>query len=408
MLRERSDLTPLSVAELNETVRSVIEGSPVLNRVSVRGEISNFTNHSSGHLYFSVKDAEAQVRAVMFRSSAARLAFRPEEGMKVIVTGKVTVYPKTGSYQIVVSSMQPDGIGALYLAYEQMKSKLEAEGLFAPEHKLPIPKMPARIGVITSPTGAAIHDIIHITGRRFPLAEVYLYPALVQGEGAPADLIRALRYFEDSRLCDVVIIGRGGGSIEDLWAFNDERVARTIYAMTIPVISAVGHETDFTICDFVADLRAPTPSGAAELAVPDAEELLMTLDVLSDRLRAGLSTLADRKAQRLERLMARAPLSDPESVFSEAAQKLITLTETLDRAADSVLCVKERTVAILAGKADALSPLSVLSRGYAAIAGERGGVRHIADVRCGDSLTLTLADGTVGARVETITEKERE
>ena len=266
-LRERSNITPFSVSELNEYIKSVFENDRTLSGVTVSGEISNFTNHRSGHLYFSLKDADGQIRAVMFRSRAMSLKFMPESGMRVIVRGSVTVYTRDGSYQIYVSSMQPDGIGALYLAYEQMKARLALEGLFDPAHKLPIPEYPKRIGVITSPTGAAVRDIINVTGRRYPGADLYIYPALVQGAEAEESLVKAVDYFDRSGLCDVVIIGRGGGSIEDLWAFNSERLARRIYDASVPIISAVGHETDFTICDFVSDMRAPTPSAAAEISV---------------------------------------------------------------------------------------------------------------------------------------------
>jgi exodeoxyribonuclease VII large subunit len=263
-LRDRQNTDIFSVIELNNYIKNIFENNRTLTSVSIRGEISNFVNHRSGHLYFSLKDAEGQIRAVMFRARASTLKFMPESGMKVVVHGTVTVYPRDGSYQIYVSTMQPDGIGALYLAYEQLKNRLAEEGLFDEKYKKVIPFIPRRIGVITSPTGAAVRDIINVTGRRFPGADLYIYPALVQGEGAEASLIKALDYLDNSHLCDVIIIGRGGGSIEDLWAFNGESLARRIFAARTPIISAVGHETDFTICDFVADLRAPTPSAAAE------------------------------------------------------------------------------------------------------------------------------------------------
>ena len=244
-----------TVTQVNEYIKSLLESAPHLSSIQLKGEISNFTHHKSGHLYFSLKDEGGLIRAVMFRGSASALKFLPENGMKVVARGSVSAYVRDGSSQLYVSSMEPDGIGALYLAFEQLKRKLEAEGLFDRARKRPIPKCPTRVGVITSPTGAAVRDIIHVTGRRFPLAKIILYPALVQGEGAPASLIRGMQYFNRSRSCDVIIIGRGGGSIEDLWGFNDEGLARVIASSEIPVISAVGHETDFTICDFVADLR---------------------------------------------------------------------------------------------------------------------------------------------------------
>ena len=283
-LRERERSDAFTVSELNNYIKSIFENNRTLSSVMVRGEISNFTNHRSGHLYFSLKDADGQIRSVMFRSRAMGLKFMPESGMKVIVHGSVTVYPRDGSYQLYVSSMQPDGVGALYLAYEQLKERLFQEGLFDEIYKKPIPAFPKRIGVITSPTGAAVRDIINVTGRRYPCADIYVYPALVQGDGAENSLIKALDYFDSSCLCDVIILGRGGGSIEDLWAFNSEALARRIFEARVPIISAVGHETDFTICDFVADMRAPTPSAAAEIAVPETHELMHKIDNIIGRM----------------------------------------------------------------------------------------------------------------------------
>ena len=301
-LRERNMPRELSVSELNAYVKRLFDNDRALNAISVRGEISNFTYHRTGHLYFTLKDEDSQIRAVMFRSSASTLKFMPENGMKVIIRGSINVYTQTGSYQIYVNSMQPDGIGALYVAYEQLKSKLESEGLFSDEYKKQIPEYPKKIGVITSPTGAAVRDIINVTGRRFPLAQIYLYPSLVQGDGAEDNLIKALDYFESSGLVDLVIIGRGGGSIEDLWAFNGEKLARRIFECKTPIISAVGHETDFTICDFVADLRAPTPSAAAEIAVPDSRELRLRISGLYDRCERALDRVCERKEDALLRL----------------------------------------------------------------------------------------------------------
>lgn len=304
-LRERENAKAFTVSDLNNYIKNIFETNRTLSSVTVRGEISNFTNHRSGHLYFSLKDEDGQIRAVMFRSKAQTLKFMPESGMKVLVHGSVTVYPRDGSYQLYVSSMQPDGIGALYLAYEQLKERLALEGLFDAEHKLALPAYPRRIGVITSPTGAAIRDIINVSGRRYPNADLYIYPALVQGAGAEDSLVSALDYLDKSRLCDVIIIGRGGGSIEDLWAFNSEALARRIYSATTPIISAVGHETDFTICDFVADMRAPTPSAAAEIAVPDKRDLLMRIDSYNERLVKGLERKVERASEKLRHLEQR-------------------------------------------------------------------------------------------------------
>ena len=298
-LRERSGPSELTVTELNSYIKRIFDSDRLLGAITVKGEISNLTNHRSGHIYFSLKDEGGQVKAVMFRSYAEKLKFMPEDGMKVIVRCSVSVYPQSGIYQLYVTSMQPDGIGALYLAYEQLKARLEAEGLFSSEFKKEIPAIPERIGVITSPTGAAVRDIINVIGRRFPLAKIYLYPSLVQGDGADGNLIAALDYFDKTKLVDVIIIGRGGGSIEDLWAFNSEWLARKIFECSIPVISAVGHETDFTICDFVSDLRAPTPSAAAELAVPDIRELFLRIDTAAERCAGALIRKIERAEDRL-------------------------------------------------------------------------------------------------------------
>ena len=398
-LRERDNKDVFSVSDLNEYIKSIFENNRTLTSVSVRGEISNFVNHRSGHLYFSLKDADGQIRAVMFRSRATTLKFIPESGMKVIIHGSVTVYPRDGSYQIYVSSMQPDGIGALYLAYEQMKARLAEEGLFDEEHKLPIPTIPHRIGVITSPTGAAVRDIINVTGRRFPLADVFVYPALVQGEGAEDSLIRALDYLDKSGLCDVIIIGRGGGSIEDLWAFNSERLARRIYEATTPVISAVGHETDFTICDFVADMRAPTPSAAAELAVPDRRELMMRLDSYDDRLTLALFAKLDRARERLEYMKSVSAKYTVKNLVAVRREEVLRLGEKAALLINSRLDKARDRLAAEAGRANALSPLSILSRGYSVTEREGRVVSSVDQLNAGDTVELILSDGRVGATV---------
>lgn len=401
-LREREAVPPLSVTELNGYIKSLVESDPRLSRVSVRGEISNFVRHTSGHLYFSLKDEDGQVRAVMFRAAASRLLFRPSDGMKVVVFGSVSVYPKGGSYQIYVSAMQPDGIGALYLAYEQLKRKLSEEGLFDETHKLPIPKMPRAVGVITSRTGAAIRDIIHIAARRFPAAKIYLYPALVQGEGAVPSLLAGLDYFEKSRLCETVIIGRGGGSAEDLWAFNDERLARKIYDMTVPVISAVGHEIDFTICDFVADLRAPTPSAAAEIAFPDRKELLMSVDRTAERLDAALVSFVERKRERLDALCARRPFAEPGAFLSPFSDALSRYRERADAAVCASVEKGKSALSLLAGKTEALSPMAVLTRGYCLTEKKGLPITSARDLRSGEPVSLHFADGTATAEIKTI------
>ena len=398
-LRERDNIEIFSVSSLNEYIKGIFENNRTLSSVTVRGEISNFTNHRSGHLYFSLKDGDGQIRAVMFRSRAAGLKFMPESGMKVIVHGSVSVFPRDGSYQIYVSSMQPDGIGALYLAYEQMKARLAEEGLFDEEHKQPIPAFPRRIGVITSPTGAAVRDIINVTGRRYPLADVHLYPALVQGSGAEASLVKALDYLDKSGLCDIIIIGRGGGSIEDLWAFNSEILARRIYSAVTPVISAVGHETDFTICDFVADMRAPTPSAAAELAVPDKRELLMHIDRLDERLSAALVRSVTRARERLESLSERIAGDVLSRQLSVKRDEVDRLQEKAFLLMKGILREKRERLSSVAGRADALSPLSTLSRGYSLAEHDNKIVSRVNDLNVGDRLSVIMQDGRVETEV---------
>ena len=317
----------ITVGQLNRYVKSLLEGNPHLADVYISGEISNFTNHyKSGHLYLSLKDDQALVKAVMFRGAASRLKFTPENGMKVIVRARVSLYEKDGAYQIYIEEMQPDGVGALQLAYEQLKARLAAEGLFDESRKRPLPRYPSRIGVITSPTGAAVRDILNILGRRYPLAEVVMVPVLVQGDGAPPQLCRALQLLNERQAADVIIIGRGGGSIEELWAFNDERVARAVAGSRIPVISAVGHETDFTICDFAADLRAPTPSAAAELAVPDQNELQVRLLHLRQRAAAAAEHRLREDTQRLLHLRQKRCLASPLYAVEEQGMRLDYLT----------------------------------------------------------------------------------
>lgn len=401
-LRERDNIEILSVSALNNYIKSIFENNRTLTSVSVRGEISNFVNHRSGHLYFSLKDADGQVRAVMFRSRAMTLKFMPESGMKVIVHGSVTVYPRDGSYQIYVSSMQPDGIGALYLAYEQLKARLSDEGLFDEIHKKPIPMVPRRIGVITSPTGAAIRDIINVTGRRYPGADLYIYPALVQGEGAEESLVRALDYLDNSSFCDVIIIGRGGGSIEDLWAFNSEKLARRIFEARTPIVSAVGHETDFTICDFVADMRAPTPSAAAEIVVPDKRELLLRIDSYDERLAAALIRIVERARERFERLAEATDESKLHALIAARRDKLMYLDEKSKLLINNVLRTSRERLEMNSARADALSPLSTISRGYSIAEINKKIINSVLDLKVGDDFTLRLSDGTVEGSVKEI------
>ena len=398
-LRERDNAEIFSVTMLNEYIKNIFENNRTLSSVTVRGEISNFTNHRSGHLYFSLKDSDGQIRAVMFRSRAQGLKFMPESGMKVIIHGSVTVYPRDGSYQIYVSSMQPDGIGALYLAYEQMKARLAEEGLFDDIHKKPIPMYPRRIGVITSPTGAAVRDIINVTGRRYPMADIYLYPALVQGAGSEESLVRALDYLDKSGLCDVIIIGRGGGSIEDLWSFNSEKLARRIFDAKTPIISAVGHETDFTICDFVSDMRAPTPSAAAEIAVPDRRELMMRVDQLDERLATALIRSVQRARERLNVLSDRAGAESVRRMLEGKRDEVNYLNEKSALLIRSILQAKRDMLSSSAAKANALSPLSTLSRGYSVAEKDNVVIKSVNELSKGDRLTLIMRDGTAVTEV---------
>ncbi len=391
----------ISVSQLNRYVKTVLERDPHLGSLYIRGEISNFKNHyASGHLYLSLKDEGAVISAVMYRFAAAKLNFRPEDGMKVIVKAKVTLYEKGGSYQLLIDEMQPDGVGALQVAYEQLKAKLAEEGLFDESRKRPIPRYPSRVGVITSETGAAVQDIRNVLGRRYPMAETVMAPVLVQGDGAAAQITAAVKGFNDCMAADVLIVGRGGGSIEDLWAFNDETLARTIAASKIPVISAVGHETDFTICDFVADLRAPTPSAAAELAVPDQTELAHRLLQWKQRMASASVETVRRNRQRIEAIASRRCMTSPLYVVDEQRMRLDYLINAIARAGQGSLTAGGRRLAELAGKLDALSPLKVLGRGYAIAYKDESALRSIQDVAVGDRVTVRLEDGQIVCKAE--------
>lgn len=397
----------LSVGMLNEYVKGLLEQNEVLSDVWVRGEISNFTNHyKTGHFYFSLKDERGAISAVMFRSYAQRLPFVPQNGMKVILHGRVSLYVTGGQYQINADAMQPDGVGGLYLAFEQLKAKLQAEGLFDESRKKPLPRIPMRIGIITSPTGAAIHDMINVLGRRFPSAGILLYPALVQGAGAPASLIAGMNYFNQKNNVDVIIIGRGGGSMEDLWAFNDEALARTVAASRLPVISAVGHESDFTICDFVADRRAPTPSAAAELAVPDTDDLKRLLRGYEDRLGIAVNMHLSQRRDRVARLASSRVLTAPDRFVDDCRMRVGDLALRLDRAADHKLTRAKGDFARAAAQLDALNPLAILTRGYAVVRSGETPVRSVEELRVGTPVRLTLADGEAMATVTEIQERK--
>ena len=391
----------LTVTQLNEYLKLMMDSNPFLSDVFVRGEISNFTNHyKTGHFYFSIKDETGTLRAVMFRSAAANVPFRPENGMRVILRGRVSVFPRDGQYQIYVNEMQPDGIGALYIAYEQLRRRLEAEGLFDPARKKPIPKFPKAIGIVTSPTGAAVRDMIDILGRRFPSVRVVLYPALVQGQGAAASVAAGVRFFNEQMPVDLLIVGRGGGSIEDLWAFNEEVLARAVAASEIPVISAVGHETDTTLCDFVADLRAPTPSAAAELAVPDRVELKRYLDARERLLYEMLTSRIVAAKARVNALSAARSLRSPMAYLDDRRMTLTYLLEKLERGMDVTLIGQKGRFAALCSKLEALNPLGVLSRGYAAVFDkEKNALASTKAVRVGSEILVRMADGTLEATV---------
>ena len=390
-----------SVTEVNSYIKNLIDGTPMLNGLLIRGELSNYKIYPSGHHYFTLKDDECALRCVMFRGAAGKLRFRPESGMKVVVFGRISVFPRDGAYQLYCTQMNADGIGDLYVAFEQLKEKLFQEGLFDEAHKKPLPKYPQRIAVVTSSAGAAVHDMIRILRHRYPIAKILLLPVRVQGVEAPPEIAGAIRYANRWQLADVLITGRGGGSIEDLWAFNDERVARAIYASEIPVISAVGHEPDVTIADFVADRRASTPSNAAEIAVPDKRELLRYLQSSQMRLLQGESNLLDREKQRLGTWMNKRVLTDPMAFVQDRRLQLDFVQQKLGNAAARQLDGDMRRFAQLTAKLDALSPLKVLGRGYAMAQDEKGSVLKSSDqVQVGERIRVKLAQGSLQCSVE--------
>lgn len=396
----------LSVSQLNRYIKMNFDADENLANIFISGEISNFTNHyRTGHLYFTLKDDSAAVRAVMFNSSAKRLKFMPEDGMKVIARGRVSVYEASGQYQLYVDDMQPDGVGALNLAYEQLKEKLQKEGLFSELHKKPLPPYPEKVGVITSPTGAAVRDIINVLGRRFPYVEIVFCPVLVQGDGAHLQLTDAVNLFNSERAADVIIIGRGGGSIEDLWEFNDEGLARAVYNSDIPVISAVGHETDFTICDFVADMRAPTPSAAAELAVPDANELQYALSALKNRMFLNVSSgIADRRS-RLEYLTSKGALKSPDEMLLNRSQRLDTAFSKMLSSYENRIGGKKVEFISAATALSKLDPMSVLMRGFAFVSDKNGkNVYSSQALAKGDKINVRFHDGSAACEVKEITQ----
>ncbi len=398
-----------TVTELNERIKGLLEMDPALADVCVQGELSNYKIYPSGHHYFTLKDSESSLRCVMFRSSASKLRFRPESGMGVTAFGRVSVFPRDGAYQLYCSSLVPEGTGDLQIAFEQLKVKLSQEGLFDEGHKKPLPRFPGRIAIITSSAGAAVHDMIRILGRRWPRCKVLLLPVRVQGVEAPPEIVGAIRYANEFKVADVIITGRGGGSIEDLWAFNDERVARAIYASEIPVISAVGHEPDVTIADYVADRRASTPSNAAEIAVPDWREMSELLQSLQIRAGQAMTGRLKGYAQRLEAIRSQRVMTDPSAHLDNRRLELDRMRDRLTAAQETRLAAGKQRYVRLAASLDAMSPLRVLARGYAIASDSRGQtVRRAGALTPGDRLELRFADGRARCLVEsTAAEQER-
>jgi exodeoxyribonuclease VII large subunit len=394
----------ITVTQINEYIRSMMDGDRLLSSVAIKGEISNYKLYPSGHHYFTLKDEGGAQRCVMFKGNALRMKFRPENGMKIIAMGKISVFPRDGAYQLYCTGLVLDGVGDLYAAFEQLKAKLQAQGLFDPAHKQPLPKFPGTIGIITSSAGAAVHDMLRILRKRYPLTKVLLLPVRVQGVEAPGEIAAAIRYANHHCLADLLIVGRGGGSIEDLWAFNDELVARAIYDSQIPVISAVGHEPDVTISDFVADLRAATPSNAAELAVPDQDALRQTLDQLSVAMATAMNRQIKMRRQHLDVLAGSAALQSPEGYLQQRRKAVEMLQNRLISAQNMQLSKKQQRFIAMTAKLDAMSPLKVLTRGYA-MAQKDGGeiVRSVSQINPGDAVRVSLADGAFTA---TVTDKK--
>ena len=391
------------VTEVNELVKLLLDNEPMLQNICVRGELSNYKMYPSGHHYFSLKDADGAIRCVMFKGSAMRLRFRPENGMKVLVTGRVAVFPRDGAYQLYCASMTPEGVGDLAAAFEQLKAKLYAEGLFDRAHKKPLPTYPQRIAVVTSSAGAAVHDMIRILRRRYPIAKVILLPVRVQGAEAPPEIAGAIRYADKWKIGDVIITGRGGGSMEDLWAFNDERVARAIYDCETPVISAVGHEPDVTIADFVADARASTPSNAAEIAVPDQVELLRWLQGAQERMTQSETARLETLRKQLETLKAKRVLTDQTAYVQDKRMELIHVQQRLGDLSSGLLMKKRQQFSALAAALDAMSPLKVLGRGYAMVQSGTGAVvKSGREVTVGQQVSVTLGEGGFTAEVKEV------
>ena len=400
-------MQPVSVTQLTQYIKLLLDRDEILSQVCVRGELSNFKAHSSGHLYFTLKDEGAVISCVMFRSDAMKLRFRPESGMKVILYGRVSLFPKSGQYQIYVTNMQPDGVGALAVAFEQLKRRLHEEGLFDPAHKKSLPRYPRRVALVTSPTGAAVRDMIRILGHRWPMAELLICPVRVQGEGAAQEIADMLDYVDKHQLADVIITGRGGGSMEDLWAFNEEVVARAIWRCDIPVISAVGHEPDVTISDYVADIRAATPSNAAELAVRDSEAFQNALHQLQVRMEQAQLQKINRLRQRLDTLSKSRVMRQPDAYLQQQQLYLEMLRQRLEHSGEVLLVKNRQRFERTAAKLDALSPLKVLGRGYAMVTREDCVIRETAQLTPGDAITVSLSDGTAQCTVNTVQRRNK-
>ncbi len=395
----------LSVTQINLYIKEKLSGDDRLADVLIKGELSNFKAHSSGHMYMSLKDEGSVIRAVMFRGNAVRLGFTPQNGMKVIARGRISVYERDGQYQLYITDMQQEGIGDLYVAFEKLKTKLSAEGLFDPAHKQKLPKYPKKIGVITAPTGAAIRDIINVLSRRFTYSDIVLYPVLVQGENSAQSIVKAINYFDKFKIADVIILGRGGGSIEDLWSFNEEAVARAIYACSVPIISAVGHEIDFTISDFVSDLRAPTPSAAAELAVPSQMELKEKFNNVYSRLYSQAKRIIDSDRLKLKYNAERPVMINPKLTIDENRMYIDRLYQDLCNISNTVSERKKQAFQIAVSKLNSLSPLATLGRGYSITKDANDKViRSSAQLSVGDRIDVFFEKGKITSTVDDISE----
>lgn len=388
----------VTISRINNYLKAYFDNNPHLQHVYLKGEISNFKNHSRGHLYFTLKDEQSRLSAVMFQTNALKLNFEPEDGMNVLVEGRISCYPAQGSYQIYVEKMEVDGVGNLYIEFEKLKKKLAAEGLFDPKFKKQIPKYPTRIGVITAPTGAAIKDILSTIKRRYPICETILFPCLVQGKSAAPDIVKQIKTAQDYDL-DVIICGRGGGSIEDLWAFNEEIVARAIFESKIPIISAVGHEIDFTIADFVSDLRAPTPTGAAEMAVPTISDVKFMINQLTLRSNKCMNNIIEIKKNKLNAIKDSFILKNPLSIYEIKEQKLDMLIDNLNKNIKNILVNKNHELVLLANALKLVNPLNILDRGYSVVKKDNKVIKDIKDINKEDNIDIRIKNGNIKAKV---------